>query len=144
MEFYVKNTTEGLVPWGDSAYEAKIKLKLGRVYKVKVSGSRNVKFHNKYFALINVAWQYLDERQTAFFKENVELFRKTVEVAAGWCDRVYSVERKEWVDIPKSIAFDKMDEEEFSNLYERVKDVLFDIFLKHISVEEFTRVLMEF
>ena len=144
MEFYVKNTADGLIPWGNDAYEAKVKLKLGGIYKVKVTTSRNYKFHKKYFALINLAWEYLNERQTAFFKDNVELFRKTVEVAAGHCERVFSVKRKEWVDIPKSIAFDKMSEKDFADLYERVKDVLFTVFLTHISEEEFMNVLIDF
>jgi len=42
------------------------------------------------------------------------------------------------------IAFDKMDEAEFSELYERVKDVLFEVFLKNISIEEFEANLMNF
>lgn len=42
------------------------------------------------------------------------------------------------------IAFDKMDEAEFSELYERVKDVLFEVFLKNISIEEFEANLINF
>ena len=37
-----------------------------------------------------------------------------------------------------------MDEDEFTQLYERVKDVLFKYFLKHISVEEFEKNLINF
>jgi hypothetical protein len=46
--------------------------------------------------------------------------------------------------IPTSIAFDKMDDAEFSNLYERVKDVLFAEFLTNISEKEFTNNLSSF
>ena len=144
MDIYLLNTAEGLMPWGDGAYEAKMKLKIGKVYKATIKKPRNPKLHKKYFALIHCAWAFLKERQTAFFHENVELFRKTVEVAAGHCDKVYSVKLKEWVDVPKSIAFDKMDEDEFSDLYERVKDVLFEVFLRGITEEEFMDALINF
>ena len=65
-------------------------------------------------------------------------------MAAGWCEPIYSIAQKEWIEVPKSIAFDKMDEDEFQNLYERVKDVLFKCFLKNISVEEFEKNLINF
>ena len=144
MDIYLLNTAEGLKPYGDSAYEAKMKLKIGEVYKATIKKPRNLKLHKKYFALIHCAWAFLKERQTAFFHENVEVFRKTVEVAAGHCDKVYNVKHKEWVDVPRSIAFDKMDEAEFSDLYERVKDVLFEVFLKDITEEEFMDALLNF
>lgn len=144
MDFYCTNTSHGLVPNYADDYEEKRKLKIGEVYKVKVTKARNYQFLRKYFALINCAFSYLDERQTAFFKENVELFRKTVEIAAGNCELVYSIARKEWIEMPKSISFDKMDDAEFQELYERVKDVIFLTFLKHIDEDEFLNNLSNF
>ena len=94
--------------------------------------------------MINCAWSYQNEKTTAHFKESVEWFRKTVEIAAGHCDTAYSISRKEWIEIPKSIAFDKMDEAEFMDLYERVKDVLFSVFLRDISEYDFRRNLSNF
>lgn len=41
-------------------------------------------------------------------------------------------------------AYDKMDEAAFRDLYERVKIVLFAIFLKNISEEEFLNALADF
>ena len=78
------------------------------------------------------------------FKHSVEQFRKTVEIAAGHCDTVYSISLRSWIDIPRSIAFDKMDEAAFQDLYDRVKDVLFNIFLRNISEEEFMKNLRNF
>ena len=144
MELNLLNTAGGLVPCDDNDYEEKRKLKVGQIYKATIKLNRNYRLHRKYFALINCAWAYQNERQTAFFKGSVEIFRKTMEMAAGHCERVYSIEHKEWRDVPKSIAFDKMDEAEFRDLYERVKDVLFLVFLKDISEEEFLRALANF
>lgn len=143
MKLLLLNTSQGLKPCYDEDFDEKKKLKLGEVYEVTIKKARNYEFHKKYFSLINTAWEYQHENVIEYFK-NVDCFRKTVEIAAGWCDTIYSISRKEWVEIPRSIAFDKMDEFEFRDLYERVKDVLFKYFLKNISEEEFTRNLINY
>lgn len=144
MELYLLNTASGLKPCNDEDYEKKLRLRPGRIYKCKVTLARNYEFHKKYFALINCAWAYQPERVVEHFKHSVEQFRKTVEIAAGHCDTVYSISLKSWIDIPRSIAFDKMDEAAFQDLYDRVKDVLFNIFLRNISEEEFMKNLRNF
>lgn len=144
MKIKLQNTISGLKPLYDEDYDEKKKLKIGETYEATIRIVRNLDFHRKYFALINCAWEYQNERTVAHFKQNQELFRKTIEMSAGWCDTIYSIERREWIDVPKSIAFDQMDQAEFTELYERVKDVLFSIFLKDISVEEFTENLINF
>ena len=96
------------------------------------------------FALIQCAWEYQNEKVVEHFKSNIELFRKTVEMAAGHCDLICSIERKEWIETPKSIAFDAMSESEFQDLYDNVLSVLFRIFLKHVTEEEFKRNLQYF
>lgn len=144
MDIYLMNTASGLMPCTDEDYEKKRKMKIGRIYKAKITLARNYEFHKKYFALINCAWAYQNERTVEHFKHSVEQFRKTVEIAAGHCDTVYSISLKSWIDIPRSIAFDKMDEAAFQDLYDRVKDVLFNIFLRNISEEEFMKNLRNF
>lgn len=144
MELRLLNTPSGLKPLYDEDYDQKKKLKIGEIYKAKITIARNINFHRKYFALINCAWAYQNERTTKHFKNNVECFRKTVEIAAGHCDTVYNLSLKSWVDIPKSIAFDKLKQEEFEDLYERVKGVLFTTFLKGIDEEEFLNNMIDF
>ena len=144
MKLLLLNTSEGLKPCYDEDYEEKKKLRSGKVYQAEIKLARNVEFHRKYFKLINLSWEYQNENRQKHFKNNVNAFRKSVEMAAGHFDTEYSIARKEWVEVPKSIAFDKMDEVEFQELYDRVKDVLFTIFLKHISEEEFMRNLVNF
>ena len=73
-----------------------------------------------------------------------ESFRKTVQVAAGHCERVFNLELRTWVEVPKSIAFDKMKGDEFEALYKGVRDVLFKVFLKHITIEQFEETLMNY
>jgi hypothetical protein len=144
MKLKLLNTAHGLIPMYDSDYGEKKKLKIGDIYEADVKLARNYEFHKKYFALINCAWAYQNEKVENHFKRSADQFRKTVEIAAGHCDTVYSIERREWLETPKSISFGKMDEAEFKELYDRVKDVLFAVFLKHITEKEFTENLSNF
>ena len=84
------------------------------------------------------------KRLSSFFHHNKDAFRKTVEIAAGLYEPVYLIGKKEWSQAPKSIAFDKMDEAEFMDLYDNVKRVLFQTFLRHIDEEEFVKNLINF
>ena len=143
MKFNVVNTIQGLVPCDDNDFDVKKRLKIGETYEVSVVRFRNYQFHKKYFAMINCAWEYLDERQTRFFRSK-EVFRKTMEVSAGHCEKIYSVRMKSWIDIPKSIAFNKMSATEFEDLYNEVRAQIFSLALDHISEEEFTNALIHF
>lgn len=144
MKINVVVTAEGLKPATDTDWEVKKSLKRGKVYECVLKEYRNYRFHRKYFSLINLSWEYLDESQRAFFKENVDAFRKTVEVAAGHYEPVYSVSRKTWLEVPKSIAFDKLSESDFEQLYEKVKTVIFQTFIPYVNRDNFEYVLKDF
>lgn len=143
MKLYLQNTSRGLVPCEDGDYELKKKLKLGEIYLADIKIPRNYDFLRKYFALLDCAWEYLTEKQQEFIKSK-ECFRSTLQIAAGYGKPYYSFKRKEWLEESKSIAFDSMPEEEFSQLYESVKNVLFATFLRNISQEEFEKNLINF
>lgn len=144
MKLNVINTSTGLIPETQQDSDLKAKLRIGSTYEVTVKLLRNPKFHRLYFALINCAWQHLEPKWRAFFGENIDCFRKTVEVSAGHYESIYSPTRREWIQVPKSIAFDKLSEEDFFSLYERVRQVLFEHFLLHVSIDEFERELKYF
>ena len=143
MKLLVINTPRGLVPMGDDDYEEKKKLKLGQTYSVEIKVARNLDFHRKYFALVAYAWEFLNEQETAKFKSK-ENFRKYLEMAAGHCDIIYHPRLQEFVEVPKSISFGSMDNTAFSELYERVKDVIFSIIGDRVTRDEFERLLIDF
>lgn len=143
MRLLVVNTPRGLVPCGDDDYDEKKKLRLGETYSVEVRVARNVDFHRKYFALIAYAWEYLNEKELATFKSK-ENFRKYLEISAGHCEVIFHPRLQEFVEIPKSISFGSMDNAEFSELYSKVKDVIFSIIGNRVTIEEFERILIDF
>lgn len=128
----------------DDDYDAKKRLKLNEVYRVDIVKARNIDFHRKYFALINIGWEYLNEEQTKFFKYDREGFRKCVQIAAGYYNLTYSIKRKEWVEESVSISFEKMDDLEFHDLYNKVRDVIFSLIEGNVSEEEFLYNLADF
>ena len=137
------NTAQGLKPMYDEDFEEKKRLKIGQVYRAKVTVPRNISFHRKYWSMISCAWDLLTERQREFFGSK-ESFRKTLQVAAGHCERVFHLRLREWVEVPKSIAFDRMRGDEFENLYRGVRDVLLRVFLKHLTIEQFEETMMNY
>ena len=143
MKMHLLNTAYGLKPCSDIDYDQKKRLKIGEVYEAEVREVRNYQFLRKYFALIRCAYAFLTPSQQEFIK-SPEGLRKTVQIAAGYCEVYYSIKRKEWVEESKSIAFDKMTESEFSELYESVKLVLFSTFLKDVDEQAFMRELVNF
>lgn len=143
MKLFVVNTPRGLVPLGDDDYEEKKKLKLGETYSVEIKVARNIDFHRKYFALISYAWEFLTEQECAAFITK-DGFRKSVEIAAGHYDVQYDLQSQSYSHIPKSISFGKMDNAEFSDLYQRVKDVIFSLLGERVTPSEFERLLIDF
>lgn len=143
MKLLVVNTPRGLVPCGDDDYEAKRKLKVGQTYTVEIRVARNVDFHRKYFALIAYAWEYLSEREVEAFRTK-EGFRKSLEITAGHYEPIYDLETQTFIHVPKSISFGSMDNVEFSDLYEKVKDVIFSIIGDRVTREEFEKILIDF
>ena len=144
MKLLLLNTREGLKPLTDDDYDEKKKLKIGEIYEVTIKKPRNLAFFRKYWALLKCAWEYLDERKQEFFKNNIEVFRKSLEITAGWCEPLYNIETQQWYHAPKSISFEKMKEDEFNLLYNNVRDILFRAIIPNISKEEFERNLVNF
>lgn len=109
----------------DSDYEKLKKIKVGEFLKCEIKKPRNVKFHKKFFALINMIF----DNQEVY--KNVDRLRKDLTIEAGFYD--------EWVDFQgviqreaKSISFSKMKQDEFDNLYNRVLDEI----VKHFNFEK--------
>ena len=120
------NTMEGLKPLYDDDYDEKRKLKLGQVYEANIRVPRNLQFHRKYMKLIRVAWELLGEKAQAFFK-TTENFRKSMELTAGHSEPLYNCKTNEFIQQAKSISFSSMEQDEFEELYERVKDVIWGL-----------------
>ena len=92
------------------------KLKEGVIYEVNIKKPRNLMFHRKFFALINLVF----ENQETF--DNSEDLRYYLIMKAGFYKKVKTPTGEMF--IPKSLKFDKMDNVEFEEVYNGVIKVI--------------------
>ena len=137
-------TSEGFRCATDDDFEKKRRLKNGKVVECSIKEYRNYKFLKLFFALIDCSWEFLGEWRQEFFHNDKDAYRETLTIAAGYYEPFYSPTRQEWLEKAKSIAFDKMDETEFSELYERVKDVIYKVYIPNDLKDEFEQQLKYF
>ena len=116
MKITVRNTINGLVPLYSSDLDEKRKLKIGETYQVEVKRPRNYQFHKKFFALLNIGWENTDVEMP------FDTYRRWVTMRAGFY-KVYHTPRGELYE-PESIAFSNMDDDTFSEVYERVLSII--------------------
>lgn len=101
----------------DSDYEKAKKIKVGETYEYEYKQLRNIKFHRKFFALLNMLFQNQE------IYNNIEHLRKDLTIDAGYYEsrpNLYGEEIKE----AKSISFANMGEDEFNEYYNAVLDCI--------------------
>lgn len=116
MELYARNTISGLVPLYPADFDEKRKLKLGEDYKVTITNPRNIGFHRKFFALVNIGHQNTD------LDMPMETYRKYVISKAGYF-KAYTTPNGVFYEAD-SISFGSMEQDVFEELYSRVIDVI--------------------
>lgn len=132
MDIFLTKTLNGLAPSDEEAKQAIRRWKVGETLKCSVKKPRDYKNHKRYFALLNLTFENQD-RYTSF-----EHFRKAVQLAAGHVDELVTIEG-EVVFLPKSIAYDSLDEMEFCKVFGEAMTVcakiLGDLDLDELRVE---------
>ena len=122
-EIYLsKNLNNTLIPATDTDREMLKNFKVGEVYKFKFSKPRNVMFHRKFFALINLVFQN-QEHYTS-----IDHLRYDLTIESGFYNIRFNKFTGEEIKEAKSISFASMDEVEFSSLYNRFLDTVVRVF----------------
>jgi len=101
----------------NSDYELAKKVPLNEPIVFEWSKPRNLKFHKKFFALLNMVYENQEQYN------NIEHLRKDLTISAGYYDLRFNIEGVE-VQEAKSISFASMDDLEFSDFYNRIVDVV--------------------
>ena len=99
----------------DSDYEKAKKIKAGEPYEFEYKQVRNLKFHKKFFALMNLLFQNQE------LYKNLDHLRKDLTVESGYYDLRVNIHGEELKEA-KSISFASMSEDEFSEFYNAVLD----------------------
>jgi hypothetical protein len=116
MEFHAKLLKDGLYALSQVDEDQIKKLKLNVEYKFKVTQPRNGPFHRKGMALFNLAYQ----NQEHF--NNFDSCRKWITMSAG--HYVETITPTGVMYDAKSLAWDKMDNTEFEQVYSDVLDFI--------------------
>ena len=124
MELYCRVMPEGFVPLDDIDWEQKKQLKLGSDVKIRITMPRNIKFHRKFFALLNITFENLPEKiQEEKNIDSVDRLLQLIKIHLGYYD-VVKVGESNVLNL-HSISFAKMDETEFRHFYDlAVNDIL--------------------
>jgi len=100
----------------------------GKTYKCEFSSPRNIRFHRRYFALLDVLFNIFEPVITGEKwyggvqpVKNRDRFRKDIAIATGHYDLVVNIKNEVRAEA-KSISFSAMDETQFSELYSRTLD----------------------
>ena len=135
MKIYLKKQNNVLVPSLPQDSEIFDKWNNGDILECEVRKPRNIKFHRKFFALLNMVY----ENQEKY--SNFNDFRTEIILRCGFYKSHVNV-NGEIMYFPKSIAFSNMDEIEFTHLYDKAIDVVLKYFMPKASKEEIEKMVL--
>ena len=124
--------SNALYPASEQDEELLRKVKQGETVRLTLTRPRNIQFHRKFMSLMRLAYDYFEPPEhgegSAWaekyeVQKNFDRFRKDITILAGFSELSYRLNGDIRVEA-KSIAFGKMDEEEFEKLYSKCIDVI--------------------
>ena len=126
-KLYLRKLYNSFVPVDQASMDAMEEMTMNSEYQCVFTKPRNLDFHKKLFALIDVAYQAFDlgdiKHKGVIVEKNRERFRKDLTIRAGFYYPVFNLDGDLRLEA-KSISFAKMDEEEFARLYSKFVDVI--------------------
>ena len=133
-----------LVPCDDEGVEFIKKMKPGEQVSADITRPRNLKFHRKFFALMNMGFEYFEppKQEWRGFEavKNFDVFREQITILAGYREVTFNIDGSPKVKAI-SISFGRMEEDDFNKLYKAVFSVIWARVIVHI--QGFTEADME-
>ena len=125
-----------LKAYTDNDQEVIQKLPSNIPFSVNFTKVRDPITHRRYFAFSNRVWETVPETiQEEYFFNKISIFRKDMEFKAGNIYKHKDIETGEIRIDVKSIDYETLDELEFRELFAKVRQVCFDLFLKNLPDE---------
>lgn len=131
VKFLVQKHMNSLRPVDRGGEDAMSKLPLGKTLYVEIRQPRNVEFHRKFFALMNLVYENMDEERYP----SLDDFVGAIKIAAGHRTRI-EMPNGDVGFMPKSISFAKMKQDEFNQFYDKVCDLIAKHFLPGVTAQE--------
>jgi hypothetical protein len=128
MKIYLKKVNNVLIPSLPEDEEKLARWRNGEILEIEIRKPRNLKFHRKFFALLNIAFDNQDRY------DNFEAFRAEVIMRCGYFNTHIHLSGKQSFS-PKSISFGAMDQMEFEKLYSEAINVIIKYFMPKANEE---------
>ena len=129
-----------LRPAEPAAEEMLARIKHDDIVRVEIKKPRNVAMHRKFWTLMNLVFENQDHYKSA--EEVCTAFK----FATGHYDEQrYVINDETYLHrVPRSISFAKMDQDDFSNFYERAIQFLITNVIPGLDRTDLERELLEF
>lgn len=145
-----KRVQGGLEPLDTEAHKLMLDVESGDTVAFdKRIKPRNVQFHRKYFALLNFAFEHWEpgklsgkQYKGVVPEKNFERFRADLTILSGHYRQVIRSDNSLLIEA-KSISFASMDEEEFTELYDKTINVVLERILPNYERKDLDNVIME-
>jgi hypothetical protein len=133
-----------LVPVDPQAAEYIAKLKIGAGVTATVKRHRNPRFHRKFMALLNLAFDAWEPVEATYkgqrVGKNFDQFRRDITILAGHYEMAVNLKGETRLTA-KSISFANMDEDEFSELYNAACNVILQRILTNYTRDDLDAVI---
>lgn len=131
-----------LIPAYEADREKFNKIGDGEIVVCDLDDRRNLRFHRKYFAMLNFVFENMSEDLRERIP-SVEVLRSEIMRIMGKVEVYYTLDGKRML-IPESISFAKMGEKKFQKVYSDTIDVCLKYFLPEVNKEDFQLELLNF
>ena len=144
-EIVLMKVSNILVPHDEAAAAFIQKMKAGELTHADFKKVRNYKFHRKYFALLDFAFDQWEPSGELTYQgmpvaKNKERFRKDLIILAGFYESTVNLRGEVRLEA-RSMAFSQMDENEFEHLYNATVDVILRRILTRYTREDLDEVI---
>lgn len=134
---YMKRVMDRLVPADRISAELLSELAADKQLRCEITQPRNLKHHNKFFALIHVVFPH----QSAYLTRDD--LRDELTIAAGHFHMVKDIQTGKPKPVADSIAFDKMDQDAFTVFYDAVVNIILTRVLPGVSKRDLEDQVLE-
>lgn len=118
MKLLVVRHLNGIKPAYDSDKEVFNKMPLNEVFEIEYTKRRNVKFHRKFFSLLKLAYE-----NQADYRIMEDMRRDLLIVSGNYDEQVCKITGEVYKKA-HSINFSNMDELQFNEVYNSVKETI--------------------
>lgn len=144
MIIYLRKLYDTFAPADQQSADKIEKLKMNQLVKCEITQPRNLAFHRKYFALLNLGFDAFNPNSMKYkgleVAKNFDAFREDTLIQAGFFTATFNIDGS-CKPKAKSISFANMNDEEFENMYNETINILLEKVLVNYTRDDLDAVV---